>query len=424
MAAYGVFSFFFVVYFFRSHVAAANIKYCGVENCNPLRPGPKVHFPFWLRNSSQTRRCSYRTEFDLSCNEQRQTILRLGSGEFTVQQIDYEGQSIFINDPAGCLPKRFMNREFDNFSATPFTINRMENYTFFNCSKDFMAIAEWLNRIDCLSGQNREFAVVAVPTEDLQYYRHDRAPTLDSPSPSPSPSSSSPSPTCSVITTAMVPRSFNPFSRFDRFSDITGSIQLAWSDPNCRDCVERGGKCGFQSGSDTRIGCSVSTIESNHGLPRTAKYGIIIGVGIPGLLCIIGLASFICGRVRECGQRRRRPFSDYTGPEHPTPVMVVMGYDGPTIESFPKIELGESKRLPKPNDTTCPICLCEYEPKDTLRTIPECNHYYHASCVDEWLKMNATCPLCRNSPDTDSASSSHVSPSTSVSHSSSSFESS
>lgn len=155
------------------------------------------------------------------------------------------------------------------------------------------------------------------------------------------------------------------------------------------------------------------------GLPRSAKYGIIIGVGIPGLLCIIGLASYICGKVKACG-RRRRPYTDYTASEAPGPVVVLMGFDGPTIESFPKTQLGESKRLPKPNDNTCPICLSEYQPKETLRTIPECNHYFHASCVDEWLKMNATCPLCRNSPE----GSSGVSPSSSVFSSSSSLASS
>jgi hypothetical protein len=56
-------------------------------------------------------------------------------------------------------------------------------------------------------------------------------------------------------------------------------------------------------------------------------------------------------------------------------------------------------RLPKPNDNTCPICLSEYQPKETLKTIPECQHCFHAECIDEWLSLNATCPICRNSPE-------------------------
>ncbi|KAL5811412.1 hypothetical protein ACOSQ4_027980 [Xanthoceras sorbifolium] len=60
--------------------------------------------------------------------------------------------------------------------------------------------------------------------------------------------------------------------------------------------------------------------------------------------------------------------------------------------------LGESRRLPKPDDNTCPICLCEYKPKETLKTIPECLYCFHADCVDEWLRLNASCQACRNSP--------------------------
>ncbi|KAJ6873005.1 hypothetical protein NC651_031991 [Populus alba x Populus x berolinensis] len=65
-----------------------------------------------------------------------------------------------------------------------------------------------------------------------------------------------------------------------------------------------------------------------------------------------------------------------------------MGLEESTIESFDKLVLGESKRLPGPNGSTCAICLSEYNSKETLRMIPECNHCFHADCVDEWLRMN------------------------------------
>lgn len=67
------------------------------------------------------------------------------------------------------------------------------------------------------------------------------------------------------------------------------------------------------------------------------------------------------------------------------------------IDHFPMIVLGESRQLPRLNQDTCAICLGEYEPKDTLRIVPVCNHYFHAQCIDPWLKLNFTCPLCRKS---------------------------
>ncbi|BBG96645.1 RING/U-box superfamily protein [Prunus dulcis] len=53
---------------------------------------------------------------------------------------------------------------------------------------------------------------------------------------------------------------------------------------------------------------------------------------------------------------------------------------------------------PQRNYTVCSICLSEYKPRDQVRCIPDCHHCFHAECVDEWLRMSATCPICRNSP--------------------------
>lgn len=127
-------------------------------------------------------------------------------------------------------------------------------------------------------------------------------------------------------------------------------------------------------------------------------------MGIPGLLFLIGLGCYICGKFKAFA-RPNRPSSNLSLSMGHQPTSAVAGLDGPTIESFPKTLLGESRRLPKPNDTTCAICLSEYQPKETIRTIPDCSHFFHANCIDEWLKLNATCPVCRNSPEDSSATS-------------------
>ncbi|XP_072963990.1 uncharacterized protein [Typha angustifolia] len=43
----------------------------------------------------------------------------------------------------------------------------------------------------------------------------------------------------------------------------------------------------------------------------------------------------------------------------------------------------------------CYVCLVEYEEGDRLRILP-CNHEFHLTCIDKWLKeIHRVCPLCR-----------------------------
>ena len=42
----------------------------------------------------------------------------------------------------------------------------------------------------------------------------------------------------------------------------------------------------------------------------------------------------------------------------------------------------------------CPICLEEFKPNEYKRTL-NCHHIYHKRCIDKWIKVNNTCPVCR-----------------------------
>ncbi|KAK8469195.1 hypothetical protein PHAVU_005G016850 [Phaseolus vulgaris] len=133
-------------------------------------------------------------------------------------------------------------------------------------------------------------------------------------------------------------------------------------------------------------------------------YGIAIAVSILVLISSIMLASYACVRFKSNSPRsRHNTYYDQTEQNNSIhdsggPGPVVLGLEKPAIEAYPKIVVGESVRLPRPDSGPCAICLCEYLPKDTVRCVPSCHHCFHADCVDVWLKMSATCPLCRNSP--------------------------
>jgi hypothetical protein len=132
-------------------------------------------------------------------------------------------------------------------------------------------------------------------------------------------------------------------------------------------------------------------------------YGMAIAISILVLISAIMFASYLCVRIKSHGLRdsfrlESIHHQNNTNNNSVQPSPFILGLEKPMIEAYPKMILGESRRLPKPNESPCAICLTDYLPKDTIRCVPDCQHCFHADCVDEWLRMSATCPLCRNSP--------------------------
>ncbi|XP_052592316.1 RING finger protein 215 isoform X4 [Peromyscus californicus insignis] len=50
--------------------------------------------------------------------------------------------------------------------------------------------------------------------------------------------------------------------------------------------------------------------------------------------------------------------------------------------------------LPEPGTETCAVCLDDFCNKQWLRVLP-CKHEFHRDCVDPWLMLQQTCPLCK-----------------------------
>nr|KJB18996.1 hypothetical protein B456_003G079700 [Gossypium raimondii] len=137
----------------------------------------------------------------------------------------------------------------------------------------------------------------------------------------------------------------------------------------------------------------VLTWKQPGGFSSGTKYALIFILGTPItliVLCIIVYNVFPCC---DHGQQPNVEISSFTAEQ------TVNGLDGSRIEAYPINLLGENFKLSRPNDNTCSICLSEYEAKESIRTIPDCSHYFHANCIDEWLKLNAACPVCRNAPN-------------------------
>ncbi|TYI34698.1 hypothetical protein ES332_A03G026600v1 [Gossypium tomentosum] len=75
-----------------------------------------------------------------------------------------------------------------------------------------------------------------------------------------------------------------------------------------------------------------------------------------------------------------KPAGDVQGPVGG--IMIECGTDSPMEQVLSQ------------DDAECCICLSAYEDGVELRELP-CRHHFHCACVDKWLYINATCPLCK-----------------------------
>ncbi|KAK2993867.1 hypothetical protein RJ640_003979 [Escallonia rubra] len=361
----GVLKVFYFSSFLFSAVYAA--QECSTSVCGTS--GFAIRFPFRLQGT-QPENCGY-PGFNLRCNSQGVIILSLPySGEFFVRSINYGAQVINLYDPFDCLPSRLLDF---NLSGSPFMPSYYQNFTFLSCPSALTRSR--FTPIDCLS--NSTHTTLATSSITLV-----ASMTM-----------------CKIVATLPIPVSW-PLQYDEGFSsDLNGDLHLTWDVPNCVDCEANGGMCRFQSSSSQEISC-FNDPQAGKNKGRTNFRIMSFFITIPAVVCVITLAIFICfacprprwGRTNAAWQN---PTPAAVTPETAT---VTQGLDESTIESYAKVVFGESRRLPGPNDITCPICLSEYNVKDTLRCIPECQHCFHADCIDEWLRMNGTCPVCRNSP--------------------------
>ncbi|KAH7512263.1 RING-H2 finger protein ATL70 [Ziziphus jujuba] len=131
-------------------------------------------------------------------------------------------------------------------------------------------------------------------------------------------------------------------------------------------------------------------------------YAVGVSVGILLLITTITLASYFCARNQDPAfssrHRNTREHRHNRPPDLPN-FVVDVGLEEETILNYPKMLYSEAKLQKKDSTATCcSICLADYKATDMLRLLPDCGHLFHLRCVDPWLRLHPTCPVCRTSP--------------------------
>ena len=81
---------------------------------------------------------------------------------------------------------------------------------------------------------------------------------------------------------------------------------------------------------------------------------------------------------------------------------VEAGLDDAALRALPKVIYGDEE-AGKAKAACCAVCLGEYAGGDVLRVLPRCAHAFHQRCVNRWLRLHPTCPVCRSPPATGPA---------------------
>ncbi|MCE3050712.1 hypothetical protein HAX54_047929 [Datura stramonium] len=131
-------------------------------------------------------------------------------------------------------------------------------------------------------------------------------------------------------------------------------------------------------------------------------YGLIFSLGILIILIVMTYTSYLCIRMRS----RNNPTTTVITTTATTTTMenglifIQQGLDEATLRSYPKLLYSQVKahKGDFASSSGCSICLADYKDNDVLRLLPYCGHLFHLMCIDTWLRLHPTCPICRNSP--------------------------
>ncbi|WJX54817.1 RING-type E3 ubiquitin transferase [Trifolium repens] len=371
-------SFIFSILLLLFHSTKSTPPTCDKRYCGNPDIGLKFPFQFREENQINNDRCGYQG-FEVYCKNKNQTLLTLSNSTFIVKYISYESQKIWIS-PIECPPKRFLQNI--NLHNSPFSLDKphvneiYENVTFLNCTnfaKD--PIVNDLPTIPCLSNDKYSIMYTLASTPNNLWNQ-----------------------SCHEIGFAMVRVQDSSGKKNEIWDGLRSDILLRWNTPFCY--CEADQFCGFSNDTSLDVTCyDTSYYYVREGEKPKNNYFFPVVWGVSAFFFFIWVSlSVYKNRMAQNNSQQGETITNVEQSNREPP-WFVFGLDNSRIEQYPKIQLAESGQLPKSIDNVCSICLSEYKPMETLRSIPQCNHHFHADCIDVWLKMNATCPLCRNLPE-------------------------
>ncbi|KAL3624479.1 hypothetical protein CASFOL_031147 [Castilleja foliolosa] len=119
----------------------------------------------------------------------------------------------------------------------------------------------------------------------------------------------------------------------------------------------------------------------------------VIGFGMSAIFIAFVCTRLVCGRLRRIEAQQVLLENDLRI-DLELPEQRTSGLEPVAVAAIPTLKFN-LKSFSSIEDAQCSICLAEYEEKEVLRIMPKCGHSFHLPCIDVWLEIQSTCPVCR-----------------------------
>ena len=151
-----------------------------------------------------------------------------------------------------------------------------------------------------------------------------------------------------------------------------------------------------------------NTSNSDHGMNNPSEehngsyayYSVGLSLGILLMIALISLISFYCSH--RSLQNSQVSVTANTSMELDSALTIQVHQQNSFVNNYPVLLFSEAKHHRPDSETMtsscCSICLADYKDTDCVKLLSNCGHLFHIECIDRWLQVNLSCPMCRNSP--------------------------
>lgn len=249
MANFHNFAFLLTMFFLLLTEPVTSKNPC-TEKCGKVR----IQFPFHLKNNTTNH--TNPQGFELSCTDKGETMLEIPTIQLKlfIKRIDYKAQKFQIYDPENCLARQLL--KLGNLSVSPFQFQLPEfdtrrniNISFFRCDS------------------NKGCPIL------LRDSSHD---FIDP----------------ELVSCRKVSEVLNVGWMIEEWEDdVTESLIMKWSKPNCSFCEVQGKKCKWKNG--TRNGEVECFVCKSDGIARSTVLLITTGVIVGSMILLLLANGFL-----------------------------------------------------------------------------------------------------------------------------------